>query len=266
MTRSKIPWRAYIDGVGAIKLFEELGVLLLLKVLDVVGATEPGEGVELLEYPGTEELEGVGVTKLDEELIEALEEETDEDVTTIALNEDVTATELDDVVDTEELKTLEDSSPYVEELGTYELELLVDEVADSKPVDGIVGVTELLLEEIDFTELAIVVNADVEEVELLDSDICKFEVEDGVEITELLVELVTSELVENVWIVEPPPDNGELVAIEHVEPAADDVEPAEDKIGTVKDDVGEVELDVVEELETKELDDEGTSGDETRLI
>lgn len=241
--------------------------MLLLKVLNMVEATELGEGVELLEYPRTEELEGVRVTKLDEELIEALEEETDEDVTTIAPDEDVTAAELgDDVVDTEELKTLEDSSPYVEELGTYELELLMDEVADCKLVDGIVGVTELLLEKIDFTGLVIVVNADVEEVELLDSDICKFEVEDGVEITELLVELVTSKLVENVWIVEPPPDNGELVAIEHVEPAAGDVGLAEDKIGTVKDDVGGVELDVMEELGTKELDDEGTSGDERRLI
>jgi len=51
------------------------------------------------------------VTKLDEELIEALEK-TDEDVATIVLDEDVTAVELDDdVIDTEELKTLEDSSP-----------------------------------------------------------------------------------------------------------------------------------------------------------
>ena len=176
-----------VDGVDAIKL------------LDMVGVTELGEGVELLEYPGTEDLEGVGVTKLDEELMEALEEETDENVTTIALDEDVTAVELDDdVVDTEGLKTLEDSSPYVEDLGTYELKLLMDEVVDCKLVDGIVGVTELLLEEIDFTELVIVVNADVEEVELLDSDVCKFKAEDGAEITELLVELVTPELVENV--------------------------------------------------------------------
>jgi len=200
--------------VDAIKLLEEFGILLLLKefgvfqlleltglleMLDMVGATELDEGVELLEYPGTEELEGVGVTRLDEELMEALEEETDEDVTTIVLDEDVTAVELDDdVVDTEELKTLEDSSPYVEELGTYKLELLTDEVEDCKLVNGIVGVTELLLEEVDLTELVTAVNADVEEVELLDSDVCKFEVEDGVEITELLVELVTPGLVKDV--------------------------------------------------------------------
>ena len=202
-----------VDGVDAIKLFEELGVLLLLKelgvfqlleltglleVLDIVRATKLDEDVELLEYPGTEELEGVGVTKLDEELMEALEGETDEDVTTIVLDEDVTAVELDDVVDTEELKTLEDSSPYMGELGTYKLELLTDEVEDCKLVDGILGATELLLEEVDLTELVTAVNANVDEVELLDSDVCKFEVEDGVEITELLVELVTSGLVENV--------------------------------------------------------------------
>jgi hypothetical protein len=47
---------------------------------------------------------------------------------------------------------------------------------------------------------------------------------------------------------------------------ADDVEPAGDEIGTVEDDVGGVELDVVEELGTKELDDEGTDVDETRLV
>ena len=47
---------------------------------------------------------------------------------------------------------------------------------------------------------------------------------------------------------------------------ADDVEPAEDEIGTVEDDVGGVELDVVEELGTKELGDEGTDVDETRLV
>ena len=188
-----------VDGVDVIKLLEDLGVLLLLKLLSMVGATELGEGVELLECPGTEELEGVGVTKLNEEHMEALEEETNGDVTTIAPDEDVTAAELDDdVVDTEGLKTLENSSLYVEDLGTYELKLLMDEVADCKLVDGIVGVTELLLEEIDFTEPVIVVNADVEEVELLDSDVSKFKAEDGVEITELLVGLVTSELVENV--------------------------------------------------------------------
>jgi len=100
----------------------------------MVGATELDEGVELLEYPGTEELEWVGVTKLNEEPMEALEG-TDEDITTIVLDEDVTAVELnDDVVDTEELKTLEDSSPCVEELGTYKLELLTDEVEDCKLV------------------------------------------------------------------------------------------------------------------------------------
>lgn len=95
-----------VDGVDAIKLLEELGILLLVfQLLELTG---------LLEYPGTEELEWVGVTKLDEELMEALEEETDEDVTTIALDEDVTTVELDDdVVDTEEPKTLEDSSPCV---------------------------------------------------------------------------------------------------------------------------------------------------------
>lgn len=86
----------------------------------------------------------------------------------------------------------------MEELGTYKLEPLTNGVEGCKLVDGIVGVTELLLEEVDLTELATAVNADVEEVELLDSDVCKFEVEDGVEITELLVELVTSGLVEDV--------------------------------------------------------------------
>jgi len=60
------------DGVDAIKLLEKLGILLLLKelrvfqpfeltglleVLDMVGVTELDEGVELLEYPGTEEFE-----------------------------------------------------------------------------------------------------------------------------------------------------------------------------------------------------------------
>lgn len=45
---------------------------------------------------------------------------------------------------------------------------------------------------------------------------------------------------------------------------ADDVEPAGDEIGTAEDDVGGVEVDVVEELGTKELDDEGTG--ETRLV
>lgn len=107
-----------VDGVDATKMLEELGILLkelgvfqlleltgLLEVLDMVGATEFDEGVELLEYPGTEELEWVGVTKLDEELMEALEEETDEDATTIVLDEDVTTVELDDdVVDTEETR------------------------------------------------------------------------------------------------------------------------------------------------------------------
>ena len=62
------------------------------------------------------------------------------------------------------------------------------------------------------------------------------------------------------------PDNDELVTIELVEPVADDVEPAEDEIGNAEDDVGGVELDVVEELGTKELDDEGTGVDETRLV
>ena len=139
------------------------------------------------------------MTKLDEELMEALEEETDEDATTIVLDEDVTTVELDDdIVDTEEPKTLEDSSPCVEGLGAYKLELLTDEVEDCKLVDGIVGITELLLEEVDLTELVTAVNADVEEVELLDSDVCKFEIEDGVEITELLVELVTSGLIEDI--------------------------------------------------------------------
>lgn len=47
---------------------------------------------------------------------------------------------------------------------------------------------------------------------------------------------------------------------------ADDVEPAEDEIRTTEDDVGGVELDVVEELGTKEPDDEGTGVDETRLV
>lgn len=50
-----------------------------------------------------------------------------------------------------------------------------------------------------------------------------------------------------------------FVAIELVELGADDVEPAED-------DEGAADLGIVEELGTKELDEEGAAVDETRLV
>lgn len=82
-----------------------------------------------------------------------------------------------------ELEVFEDSGPDVEELGTYELELLTAEAKGFELIDEAVGVIKLLIDGVNFSELVDVV---VRGTKLLDDVTDKFEVEDGVEIAKLM--------------------------------------------------------------------------------
>ncbi|OCL09577.1 hypothetical protein AOQ84DRAFT_438885 [Glonium stellatum] len=131
----------------------------------------------------TDVLEDVNADTWDNETTEDTEVEIGDSVLVDRVDAIELIEELRALVLLKELEVFEDSGPDVEELGTYELELLTAEAKGFELIDEAVGVIKLLIDGVNFSELVDVV---VRGTKLLDDVTDKFEVEDGVEIAKLM--------------------------------------------------------------------------------